>query len=173
MTSRPTKSKAGSSSAAAQEQLRSIATWIRLSDELAEDAGGLTAWLENFLAFLVKCGEEIEILTGPRGYLTRADIPAYAGSATDWRRCWPRCTARCVVDSGGIEPDTYVLHPSDWLTLVNEVASRRWQGIDDERLRGHPNAGADDRPGAGRRVQFVFGAAAERTGRRRRDAESQ
>lgn len=97
-----------------QETLVSVASFVQLTDELAEDTVGLQAWLDAFLDYLVKAGEEAEILTGTRGFLTRSDIPAYAGAATDLVERLGDMHGQAVVASGGIEPDTYVISPVDW-----------------------------------------------------------
>jgi HK97 family phage major capsid protein len=102
------------------ETLKSIATYIELTDELADDAVGLQAWLDAFLEYLVKAGEEKEVLTGTRGFLTRTDIPAYAGSATDIVEILGAMHGQ-VVAASGIEPDTYVVSPAAWGTILTKA----------------------------------------------------
>ena len=52
--------------------------------------------------------------------MMRTDIPAYGGTATELAAILAEAHGQAVVDSGGIEPDTYVVSAADWLTLANE-----------------------------------------------------
>ena len=109
---------------AGDEPLSSVATFVSVSDELVEDAAGLQAWLERYLEWLVKLGEEAEVLTGDgvtphlRGFMTRTAIPLYAGTATDPATWIGEMIAQAVTDSGGAQPDTIVVSPGDWTRCV-------------------------------------------------------
>ncbi len=117
------KTESGLTFGGAQETLKSVATFVRLTDELADDAAGLQAWLDAFLAYLVKAGEEKEILTGTRGFLTRSDIAAHAGSGTDIAAILGEMHGQAIAASGGIEPDTYVVSGADWGTIMTAAVA--------------------------------------------------
>ena len=106
-----------------EQLLQSIATWVSVTDELLEDVAGLAAWLDLYLAWLVRLGEEKELLLGDGtyphilGFLPHPAIPAYAGTATDVETKIAEMVGQAA-GAGGLVPDTIVLPATDWVAVL-------------------------------------------------------
>jgi Phage capsid family len=99
-----------------------IATWVSVTEQLVEDDAGLESWLQLLLAHLVKLGEERQVLlsdglTSPiLGFLAHPGIPAYSGASLDPATIIGGMIGQST--ASGIEPDTVVLSPENWGTLI-------------------------------------------------------
>lgn len=102
----------------------SVATFIEVTDELAEDSA-IVPWLDVYLPWLVKYAEQNELLNGTGvsphllGFLSRTDIKTTASAATG-----PGLIAamRGEAAASGFLPDIVVIHPTDYSTIIADDA---------------------------------------------------
>ena len=138
-------------------RLEGTATIIRITEELLDDATGLGAWLDVYLGWLVKVGEEDRILNGVNGFMAHPDIPAYAGAGGDLLDKLTEA-AGAVASASGLAADTYVVE-SDGLDddARERIGAPRRDRRHDQRRRRRPDRGDGRRrrarwrrPGRGR-----------------------
>lgn len=111
------KNEAALSFAGSVQKAASIATWVRVTDELLDDVAGLDSWLRLYLPWLVKLAEESEILSDGttsniKGVFTPGLVPVYAGAASGIAAIVGDMLATAA-KSGGFMPDTIVINSAD------------------------------------------------------------
>jgi hypothetical protein len=111
-----------------EQPLGSVATWVRVTEELAEDVNGLAVWLDRYLEWLVRLGEEAAILTGDgvtpnvQGFFAHPEVPDYSGTGDAVSDVVAEMVGQAAA-TGGLMPDTIVLPPADWaVCLVDGLA---------------------------------------------------
>ncbi len=101
------------------EPVRKIATTIKISDEMLEDAPQLRTYLDNRLRLFVQLTEEDQLLNGSgagnnlTGILNRSGVQTQA-LGTDTRSDAVFKAITLVRTNSFLEPDGMVIHPSDW-----------------------------------------------------------
>ena len=103
------------------EAVRKIATVLTISDEIAEDAPQLQAYLNSRLSLFVRIEEDRQLLRGVGvgsnevlGVFGRS-INTYSKLATDDNAT---ALARVIANTAGssfLQPDAIVIHPTNWL----------------------------------------------------------
>jgi HK97 family phage major capsid protein len=132
------------------EPIKKVATWVPASDELVEDAVSLSGYLNQRLTMFVRVEEERQILRGAGtnelvGIFGRSGINQYTKAAGDDNAV---ALAKVIANTAGssfLEPDTVILHPSNWLStrLLRDGAG----GTVGQFYGGGPFTGAYGNPG--------------------------
>ena len=106
------------------EAIRKIATVLPISDEMLEDAASIQSYLNGRLTLFVRVEEERQLFRGAGsgsnellGILGAGrGINVYSSLATDDNAV---ALAKVIANTAGsafVQPDTVILHPSNWLT---------------------------------------------------------
>lgn len=101
------------------EPVQKLATILTVSDELLEDAAAVSSYINGRLALFVKIEEESQLLSGDgtspniSGFLDRA-INTYAAGTVDNNAVALFKALNGTRGSSFLEPDTIVMHPSNW-----------------------------------------------------------
>lgn len=103
------------------EPVRKIATVLTVSDELAEDAPAMQAYINNRLTLFVQLEQDRQLLRGTAspevvGLINRTGVNTYTKGAADDNAV---CLARVLANTAGssyLYPDAIVMHPTNWLT---------------------------------------------------------
>jgi HK97 family phage major capsid protein len=103
------------------EPVRKLATVLPLSDELLDDAAGITSYINERLTMFLRVKEEEQILRGAggndlsgifsRGISTLGLGTAVANHVQIFR------AAAGIRGSAFVDPDLVVVHPNDWVTM--------------------------------------------------------
>jgi HK97 family phage major capsid protein len=106
------------------EAIRKIATVLPISDEMLEDAPSIQTYLNGRLSLFVKVEEERQLLRGAGSGSNELlgimgagrGINTYTKAAGDDNAV---ALAKVIANTAGsafVQPDTVILHPSNWLT---------------------------------------------------------
>ena len=107
------------------EPVRKIATGIPISDELLEDAPQISAYLNQRLQLFVSTAEEAQVLLGNgtapnlAGIVSPGNrtIGTYARGTADDNALAVFKAANGARGSSFLEPDTVVIHPTNWQAI--------------------------------------------------------
>jgi HK97 family phage major capsid protein len=102
------------------EPIKKIATVLPVSDEMLEDAPSIQSYLNERLSLFVNIEEERQLLRGAGtnelvGLFGRSGINQYTKAAADNNA---EALAKVIANTAGsayLQPDTVILHPSNWL----------------------------------------------------------
>jgi HK97 family phage major capsid protein len=119
------------------EPIKKIATALKISDEMIEDAPAVQSYINGRLVLFVKIEEERQLLRGTsggnevQGLLTSRSVPVYAGGTTVGNKAVQLFKAmNGLRGSAFLEPEWIVIHPSDWETirLLTDTAGQFFGG---------------------------------------------
>jgi HK97 family phage major capsid protein len=103
------------------EPIKKIATSLKISDEMLEDAPAVQSYINGRLMLFVRIEEERQLLRGTsggnevQGILTSRSVPVYAGGTAVGDRATQLFKAmNGLRGSAFIEPEWIVIHPTDW-----------------------------------------------------------
>jgi HK97 family phage major capsid protein len=106
------------------EPVRKIATYLPVSDELLEDAPQIAAYLNQRLGLFVQIQEETQLLLGDgtapnlQGFVASGrSIGTYARGTVDDNALALFKAANGTRGSSHLEPDTVVIHPTNWQAI--------------------------------------------------------
>jgi HK97 family phage major capsid protein len=106
------------------EPVRKVATFLPISDELLEDAPQIQSYLNSRLSLFVQQQEEVQLLLGSgvapslQGLVgTGRTIGTYARGTTDSNAVAVFKAANGVRGSSFLDPDTVVIHPTNWQAI--------------------------------------------------------
>jgi HK97 family phage major capsid protein len=102
------------------EPIKKVATVLTISDELAEDAASVQAYLNGRLVMFVRLEEERQLLRGAGtnelvGVFGRSGINTYTRLGTDDNATSLAKVLANTAGSSFVQPDTVIMHPSNWL----------------------------------------------------------
>lgn len=103
------------------ERVAKIATILRASDEMLEDLGWVTGYINGRGVLFVQIAEEAQLLNGNgtapnlSGILNRAGRVPNNGGGITVDALYEQITA--IRSTSFLEPDAIVVHPTDWQTL--------------------------------------------------------
>ena len=103
------------------EPVKKLASVIAVSDELLEDAAGLSSYINERLTLFIRLTEEQQILRGSggdnlNGIFNRGISTLGLGTATPNHVQVFRAAAG-IRGSAFVDPDLVVVHPDDWVTM--------------------------------------------------------
>src|SRR5205085_4295017 len=110
-----------------QENVRKIATWIPVTDEMLADVPAFESYLRERLGFMVKLREEAQILNGngtsPNllGILRRTGVQTVTGYGISTIDSIYKAVTQ-VRAVGFAEPTGLVVHPQDWFDIRTSKA---------------------------------------------------
>lgn len=119
------------------EPIKKIATTLKVSDEMLEDAPAIQSYINGRLSLFVKIEEERQLIRGTsggnevQGLLTSRSVPVYAGGTAAGNRAVQLFKAmNGLRGSAFLEPDWIVLHPTDWeaIRLLTDTAGQFFGG---------------------------------------------
>jgi HK97 family phage major capsid protein len=139
------------------EQVRKVASFLPVSDELLSDAPAIQGYLNARLSLFVRTEEENQLLNGAgnnlnfTGLLTRVPVGnRFIASDADAPNFADHIFAAIVkAQESYLDPDTVVVHPADWAEL------RLTKDANDNYIAGSPFSNGPAQPGEtlfGRRV---------------------
>ena len=103
------------------ENVAKIATILRASDEMLDDLGWVTGYINQRGVLFVQLEEEDQILNGDgtppnlSGILDRTGLQTNVGGGITADNLYTQITA--VRSDAFLEPDAVVVHPNDWMDL--------------------------------------------------------
>ena len=103
------------------ENVAKIATILRASDEMLDDLGWVTGYINQRGVLFVRLEEEDQLLNGDgtspnlSGILDRANLQANVGGGITPDNLYTQITA--IRSDAFLEPDAVVVHPNDWMDL--------------------------------------------------------
>ncbi|HMF61000.1 MAG TPA: phage major capsid protein [Vicinamibacterales bacterium] len=119
------------------EPIKKIATSLKISDEMLEDAPAIQSYINGRLSLFVRIEEERQLLRGTsggnevQGILTSRSVPVYAGGTAVGNRAVQVFKAmNGLRGSAFLEPEWIVMHPTDWETtrLLTDTAGQYFGG---------------------------------------------
>lgn len=119
------------------EPIKKIATSLKVSDEMIEDAPAIQSYINGRLSLFVQIEEERQLIRGTsggnevQGLLTSRSVPVYAGGTAAGNRAVQLFKAmNGLRGSAFLEPDWIVLHPTDWeaIRLLTDTAGQYFGG---------------------------------------------
>jgi HK97 family phage major capsid protein len=119
------------------EPIKKIATSLKISDEMLEDAPAVQSYINGRLALFVRIEEERQLLRGTsggnevQGILTARSVPVYAGGTAVGNRAIQLFKAmNGMRGSAFVEPEWIVMHPTDWeaIRLLQDTAGQFYGG---------------------------------------------
>jgi len=119
------------------EPIKKIATSLKISDEMIEDAPAIQSYINGRLSLFVRIEEERQLLRGTsggnevQGLLTSRSVPVYAGGTAAGNRAVQVFKAmNGLRGSAFLEPEWTVMHPTDWETirLLTDTAGQFFGG---------------------------------------------
>ncbi|HVJ27785.1 MAG TPA: phage major capsid protein [Vicinamibacterales bacterium] len=119
------------------EPIKKIATSLKVSDEMLEDAPAIQSYINGRLSLFVQIEEERQLIRGTsggnevQGLLTSRSVPVYAGGTAAGNRAVQLFKAmNGLRGSAFLEPDWIVLHPTDWeaIRLLTDTAGQFYGG---------------------------------------------
>jgi HK97 family phage major capsid protein len=119
------------------EPIKKIATALKISDEMTEDAPAIQSYINGRLTLFVKIEEERQLIRGTsggnevQGLLTSRSVPVYAGGTAAGNRAVQLFKAmNGQRGSAFVEPDWIVIHPTDWeaIRLLTDTAGQFFGG---------------------------------------------
>jgi len=119
------------------EPIKKIATSLKISDEMIEDAPAIQSYINGRLQLFVRIEEERQLIRGTsggnevQGLLTSRNVPVYAGGTAVGNRAVQMFKAmNGMRGSAFVEPDWMALHPTDWeaIRLLTDTAGQFFGG---------------------------------------------
>jgi HK97 family phage major capsid protein len=119
------------------EPIKKIATTLKVSDEMLEDAPAIQSYINGRLTLFVRIEEERQLIRGTsggnevQGLLTSRSVPVYAGGTAVGNRAIQLFKAmNGLRGSAFLEPDWMVLHPTDYeaIRLLTDTAGQFFGG---------------------------------------------
>jgi HK97 family phage major capsid protein len=119
------------------EPIKKIATTLKVSDEMLEDAPAIQSYINGRLTLFVRIEEERQLIRGTsggnevQGLLTSRSVPVYAGGTAVGNRAVQLFKAmNGLRGSAFLEPDWMVLHPTDYeaIRLLTDTAGQFFGG---------------------------------------------
>jgi HK97 family phage major capsid protein len=119
------------------EPIKKIATSLKISDEMIEDAPAIQSYINGRLSLFVRIEEERQLIRGTsggnevQGLLTSRSVPVYAGGTAAGSRAVQLFKAmNGQRGSAFVEPDWIVVHPTDWeaIRLATDTAGQFFGG---------------------------------------------
>jgi HK97 family phage major capsid protein len=139
-----------------EDNVRKIATWIPVTDEMLEDVPGFESYLRGRMAFMVKAREERQLLRGDGtgqnilGVYNRTGVQTVTGYGLSTIDSILKAIS-LVQTNAFAEPTAMVVHPNDWFEI------RTSKDLNGNYLLGPATSGADVRPW-GLQVRVTTGA---------------
>jgi HK97 family phage major capsid protein len=106
------------------EAIKKIATSLKISDEMLEDAPAVQSYINGRLTLFVRIEEERQLIRGTsggnevQGLLTSRSVPVYAGGTAAGNKAVQTFKAmNGLRGSAFLEPEWIVMHPTDWETI--------------------------------------------------------
>jgi HK97 family phage major capsid protein len=106
------------------EPIKKIATSLKISDEMLEDAPAIQSYINGRLILFVRIEEERQLIRGTsggnevQGLLTSRSVPVYAGGTAAGNKAVQTFKAmNGLRGSAFLEPEWIVMHPTDWETI--------------------------------------------------------
>ena len=106
------------------EPIKKIATSLKISDEMIEDAPAIQSYINGRLTLFVRIEEERQLIRGTsggnevQGLLTSRSVPVYAGGTAAGNKAVQLFKAmNGLRGSAFLEPEWIVIHPTDWETI--------------------------------------------------------
>lgn len=105
-----------------EDNVRKIATWIPITDELMEDVSGFESYLRGRLSFMVRQREELQLLRGDGtgqnilGVYNRTGVQTVTGYAMSTIDSILKGITEVQKDAF-VEPTAMVIHPNDWFDV--------------------------------------------------------
>jgi HK97 family phage major capsid protein len=119
------------------EPIKKIATSLKISDEMIEDAPAIQSYINGRLTLFVRIEEERQLIRGTsggnevQGLLTSRSVPVYAGGTAVGNRAVQTFKAmNGLRGSAFLEPEWIVMHPTDWeaIRLLTDTAGQFYGG---------------------------------------------
>jgi HK97 family phage major capsid protein len=119
------------------EPIKKIATSLKISDEMLEDAPAVQSYINGRLTLFVRIEEERQLIRGTsggnevQGLLTSRSVPVYAGGTAAGNRAVQLFKAmNGLRGSAFLEPEWIVMHPTDWeaVRLLTDTAGQFYGG---------------------------------------------
>ena len=105
-----------------EDNVRKIATWIPVTDEMMEDTPGFESYLTQRMGFMVKSREELQILRGAgttntiQGVYNRTGVQTVSGLGESTIDSILHAITEIQKDAF-VEPTAMVIHPNDWFNV--------------------------------------------------------
>ena len=105
-----------------EDNVRKIATWIPVTDEMLEDVPGFESYLRGRMAFMVKAREELQLLRGDGagqnilGVYNRTGVQTVTGYGLSTIDSILKGITEIQKDAF-VEPTALVVHPNDWFDI--------------------------------------------------------
>jgi HK97 family phage major capsid protein len=105
-----------------EDNVRKIATWIPVTDEMLEDVPGFESYLRGRMAFMVKAREELQLLRGDgsgqniQGVYNRTGVQTVTGYQSSTIDSILKAITEIQKDAF-VEPTAMVIHPNDWFDV--------------------------------------------------------
>lgn len=105
-----------------ESDVRKIATWVPVTDEMLEDVPTFESYLRGRLAFMVKAREEYQLLRGDgaapnlQGLYNRSGVQTVTGYGLSTIDSILRAIT-LVQTNAFVEPTAMVVHPLDWFDI--------------------------------------------------------
>jgi HK97 family phage major capsid protein len=121
----------------ADEPIKKIATSLKISDEMIEDAPAVQSYINGRLSLFVRIEEERQLIRGTsggnevQGLLTSRNVPVYAGGTAAGNKAVQVFKAmNGLRGSAFLEPEWTVMHPTDWegIRLLTDTAGQFFGG---------------------------------------------
>lgn len=105
-----------------EDNVRKIATWIPVTDEMLEDVPGFESYLRQRMAFMVRQREELQLLRGAGtgvtilGLYNRTGVQTVTGYGESTIDSILHAITEIQKDAF-VEPTAMVIHPNDWFNV--------------------------------------------------------
>jgi HK97 family phage major capsid protein len=105
-----------------EDNVRKIATWVPVTDEMLEDVPGFESYLTQRLGFMVKQREELQLLRGAgtgvtiQGLYNRTGVQTVTGYGESTIDSILHAITEIQKDAF-VEPTAIVIHPNDWFNV--------------------------------------------------------
>ena len=105
-----------------EDNVRKIATWIPVTDEMMEDVPGFESYLRGRLSFMVRAREELQLLRGDGtgqnilGVYNRTGVQTVTGYGMSTIDSILAAITEVQKDAF-VEPTALVIHPTDWFQV--------------------------------------------------------
>lgn len=105
-----------------EDNVRKIATWIPVTDEMLEDQPGFESYMRGRLGFMVKQTEEYQLLRGAGTGITILGVYNRTGvqTVTGYGESTIDSILHAITNvqvSAFVEPTAMVIHPNDWFNV--------------------------------------------------------